>query len=219
MVTWRETLNLLSTDFKRFIYDPFLSTENLIFTKTGTADETRMLHELKLSTGLLEGSTLKLRYNNNIFNPWYSEAYFHVILNSMKDVFVFFGFKETVEDPTSVMVENHIGVMVENEKLYFSSANGSYQQKVEVSGIDMTTDFIYKIVGSKLYTFPLPQIIPYFDTFHIITPDRVWSLKQDNSTYPPEDSVYNCVFFIKNTVGIEKFIKLKKFVYGEEYAD
>lgn len=219
MVTRSELLKLLGSDFKRFVYDNFLAFGSLVFTKTGTAQETKLLHEIKLATGVLANSTLKMRYNNNIFNPWYSEAYFHLHLNSMKDVFAFFGFKEGVNDPTSVMTENHVGIMVENGKMYFSSADGNNQQKVEITGVDMTTDFIYKISGSKLYTFPLPQIIPYFDTFRIITPDRIWRMRQNNSTYRPDDTVYHCMFFIENTTGSEKFFKIKKFVYGEEYAD
>lgn len=219
MVTRSELLELLSSDFKRFIYDPFLTAESLVFTKTGTAQETRLLHELKLATGVMANSTLKCRYNNNIFNPWYSEAYWHLHLNSMKDVFAFFGFKEGVGNPTSVMTENHIGIIVEDGKMFFSSADGDNQQKVEITGIDMTTDFIYKITKSRLYTFPLPQIVPYFDEFRIITPDRVWSLRQDNSTYLFDDTVYHCMFFIENLVGSDKFFKIKKFVYGEQYAD
>lgn len=219
MTTKWELLDLLSTSFKRFLYDPFLSTENMILTKTGTADESRLLHDLKLSTGILEGSTLKLRYNNNIFNPWYSEAYFHLHLNSMKNVFAFFGFKESVGDPASLMTENHVGVILENEKVYFSTGDGKSQQKVEISGLNATSDYLYKIVGSKLYTFPFPQIIPYMDTFRIITPDRIWTLRQHNTTFVPEDQIYYCIYFIKNLVGEDKFIRSRKFIYGEEYAD
>ncbi|MEM2614620.1 MAG: hypothetical protein QXO15_10450 [Nitrososphaerota archaeon] len=212
-------MELLSTGFNKFLYDNFNSTESLIFTRTGSAEEEKRLMDLTLKTGIMANSTLKARYNMNIFNICYGKAYFNLYVNSVKDVFAFFGFKVTPEDPTSTMTEEHAGVMIENGKLYFSTANGSNQQKSEIIGINPTRDMIYKIEYDKLYTFPLPQTIPYFDTFHIIPQDRIWTLRQQNSTFPPKDTSYYCVFFIKNLVGKDKFIKIKKFVYGERYVD
>lgn len=219
MVTREDLLELLATSFNKFMFDNFSSTEALIFTKTGTAEVDKRWGDLTLNTGILENSTLKARYNMNLFNICYGQAYFNLYFNSIKDVFGFFGFKITPENPTSTMTEEHAGVMIENGKVYFSTSNGSRQQKVEITGIDPTRDMVYKIEYDKLFTFPLPQKIPYFDTFHIITPDRVWTLRQQNSTYPPKDTSYYCMFFIKNLVGLNKFLKVKKFIYGERYVD
>jgi hypothetical protein len=139
--------------------------------------------------------------------------------SSAKNIFAFVGFKEYPEDPQSQMTENHSGIIVENKKLYFSTGNGKFQQKVEILGIDITRDFVYKIKYNELHTCPLPQIIPYLDTFRIITPDRVWTMNQKNSTYPPGDTGYYFMVFLKNLTNEDKFINLKSFVYLQEYAD
>jgi hypothetical protein len=209
----------LARRYNRFFYDTFLSTERLIFTKTLTAIETKRLGELKLSTGVMANSTIKMRYDYNIFNIFYGEAIIRMQFSSAKNIFAFVGFKEYPEDPKSQMAENHSGIIVENEKLYFSTGNGKFQQKVEIVGIDITRDFVYKIKYNELHTCPLPQIIPYMDTFRIITPDRIWTMNQKNSTYPPSDTGYYFIVFLKNLTNEDKFINLKSFVYLQEYAD
>jgi hypothetical protein len=66
---------------------------------------------------------------------------------------------------------------------------------------------------------PLPQIIPYFDTFRIISPDRIWTTKATNSTSPPEDVAHYFMFYITNTVATNKEMTLRHLTYLEEYAD
>jgi len=227
MVTRDELLELLATDFNKFIYDDFnyiqnwrlFSAPGLTFAKTGSAEEDIKLLQMRMNTGIQANSTLFGYYNYNIFNPMYGKAYFHLQLSSMKNIFVFFGFKETLDLPTSAMTEKHIGIMVENNKMYLSSSDGTTQQKVEIVGLDMTRDNIYRIENDKLYTYPFPYYSPYLDNVRLITPDRIWTMRQQNSTYPPDDTAYYCCFFIKNLTGADAYINVKKFIYGEEYAD
>lgn len=223
MVEMSELLELLATKFNRFMFDNFQSTEQINSAVTGTAEVTGNLFELKLNTGVLSLSTAKAYYAMNWFNPVYSTLDLRLYLNSMENLFLFCGFMEGLEEPTSVMLNSHAGLMVENGKLYFSTARTtpqiSGQQKTEISGADMTKDFIYKIENDKLSTFPLPQIIPYFDNFRIITPDRIWTLKATNGNYGPWDEVHYLVFYLKNLVGAQKILRVKAVTYGEEYAD
>ena len=231
MVTRDELVELLATGFSRFLYDNFLSTESIVLTKTGTSSETKRIMELELSTGILSNSTIKARYNYNIFNPIYSSACFRLQFSDTANVRAFFGFKETANDPifgaVGSMVEYHAGVFVEPDiltpalgtKMYWSTGDGTSQQKVEILGVDITRDMIYKIQGQKLSTFPLPQVIPYFDTFRLITPDRIWTLRQDNSSVLPYDTNYYIMFFLENLENLDKNVRIKSLTYGEEYAD
>ena len=231
MVTRDELMELLASGFNRFIYDNFNSTESVVLTKTGTAAETKRIMELKLSTGILANSTIKARYNYNIFSPVYGSAFFRLQFSDTIDIKAFFGFKETSDSPifgsVGSMVEYHSGVTLEPDimtpalgtKMYFTTGDGVSQQKVEILGIDSTHDFIYKIQWNKLSTLPLPQIIPYFDEFRIITPDRVWTLNQANDSVLPFDTSYYVMFYLENLSNDERNVRIKSFVYGEEYAD
>ena len=231
MVDMSELLELLATKFNRFLFDNFCSTENLNAAETGTAEISSSIFELKLNSGVLASSTAKAYYNLNLFNPVYSNLYMRFYLNSMADCKVFLGFKESTDDvdwADAVQVkESSVGLMVENGKLYAYSSRMTAagppavysQQKTEISGIDVTKDFIYKIINEKFFTQPLPQVIPYFDDFRIITPNRIWTQRASNGTYPPEDKVHYLVFCIENTTGAEKILRIKNITYGEEYAD
>jgi hypothetical protein len=149
----------------------------------------------------------------------------------MADCKAFFGFKESsagIDWLDAVQIkESSSGLMIDGGKLYAytsrKTAEGppaTYsQQKTEITGIDATRDFIYKIEFNKFSTQPLPQVIPYFDGFRIITPDRIWTLNQTNGTYPPEDIIHYLYFEIKNNTGANKFLKIKAVAIGEEYAD
>ena len=227
MATKAELMELLATGFNKFMYDQFLSTDQIYSAITGTAEVTDKLMELRLNTGTLANSTAIAYYNNNIFNPYYATAYFHLFLDNLKhdlegnikDVFMFFGFKQSSAAPTWNMTENHSGFMIHDGKLYSSTGDGSNQQLVEITGIDPTRDMIYKIEYNRFSTFPLPQVIPYFDTFHIITPDRIWTHKQTNTTIMPADQLYYLMFYITSTTGAEKILRVKAVTYGEMYAD
>lgn len=216
-------LDEFTRKYNRFFDERFLSSERWIFTKTKTAFEDVKLGEMKLSTGVMAESTIKARYDYNIFNIVYGTAYLRFQFTSIKDVFAFIGFKEGVSDPTFEMTENHAGIFINNGKIYFSTGrtrgNITEQKKVELSGVDPLRDFIYKIEHYKLSTCPLPQIIPYMDTFRVITPDRIWTLNASNAEVMPEDTAYNFIIYLKNLVNMEKILKVKFFTYIEEYAD
>jgi len=219
MITRAELMELLATGFNRFMYDQFLSTEQINSATTGSGVVTPRIMELEINTGIAANSTARCYYNTPWFNPVYSTAYFRFYLKEMSNVFAFIGFKENTAEPTFNMTQSHSGIMCYNGKMYFSTANGTNQKRVEITGIDMTKDMIYKIEYNKLSTFPLPQIIPYFDTFRIITPDRIWTLKQTNETSKPKDEVHYLLLYIKNNATAEKYLRLKSITYGEEYAD
>jgi len=231
MVTNQEIMEALAVGFNRFLYDDFRTLDGVAITKTGTAAETARVLDFKLSSGIMANSTIKVRYNYNIFNPTYADAYFRVQFSDTENIKAFFGFKETSDAPifgdVGTMVEYHVGVTIEPDiknallgpKMYFSTGDGTSQQKVEILGIDATRDMIYKISGHELSTYPLPQVIPYFDNFRLITPDRVWTKKQDNSSVLPFDTTYYMMFYLKNLTNEEKNVRIKSVTYGEEYAD
>lgn len=218
-----EFLQELQQKYNHFLVDNFYSTSNLeeVVTQTGTVS--KELFELLLSTGVQSGSTSKVYYNKNRFNPHYSKAYFRVKFSELTNAFAFIGFKKTTGDPTWDMTESHSGLMLHSGKIYLSTGSeegiNDEQQRIEISGIDMTKDLIIMIEKNKLFSMPLPQVIPYLDTFRIISPDRVWRLKVTNSTTPPEDVTHYIMFYIENTTNNNKEVLLRHFCYEEEYAD
>ena len=218
-----EMIEELQKKYNCFLIDQYYSTEHLVEVLTQTASTTKELFQLLLSTGIQEGSTAKVYYDLNRFNPHYSKAYIRLSLNSVKDVFGFIGFKLTTGDPTYNMTESHAGILVNDGKIYLSTGSeiGTIvgYQNTEISGIDLTRDFIMMIERNKLSTMPLPQVIPYFDTFRIVTANRVWTLKVANNTYPPEDVTHYFMYFLKNETNEDKRLTLRHFCYLEEYAD
>lgn len=213
----------LQRKYNVFLIDNFYSTEHLSEVKTQTGSVTRELFSLLLNTGIQANSTVKLYYDLNRFNPHYSKAFIRLTLSSVKDVFVYIGFKKLYGDSTYNMTESHSGLLIYSNKVYLSTGNEigvtSGYQNTEISGLDLTRDYILMIEKNKISFMPLPQIIPYFDTFRIISPDRVWTLKATNATYPPEDLTHYWMFFIKNLTNEEKTVRIRHFCYLEEYAD
>jgi len=219
----QEFIDELQKKYNCFLIDQFYSTQNLNEVLTQTGSSTKELFQLRLSTGIQANSTVKFYYNLNRFNPIYSKAYFRLSFSDIKDILAFVGFKKTYTDPTYNMVESHSGLLINNNKPYLSTGNElgltAGYQNTEISGIDFTRDFIVKIENNKLSTMPMPQIVPYFDTFRIISKSRVWTMKVTNSTYPPEDVTHYIVFFIKNLTNEDKRLTIRHFCYLEEYAD
>lgn len=140
-------------------------------------------------------------------------------MNSMDDCFCFFGFKETLTEPTYNMVESHAGFMISGGKLYASVADGDHQQRVEIVGIDCTRVQNYKIAYNKFYIQPLPVVEEMLGLPEIISIERIWKLYTTLSNYPPENQVHYIVQYIKNTVNSDKFIRFNRFIYKEIYAD
>ena len=218
-----EMIDELQKKYNCFLIDQFYSTEHLIEAVTQTGSVSREIFQLQLSTGIQANSTAKVYYDLNRFNPHYSKAFFRLTFTDIKDTLAYIGFKLTYADPTYNMTETHSGLLIYNNKIYLTTGNeiGTTvgYQNTEISGIDLTKDFIIQIEKNKLSTCPLPQIIPYFDTFRIISPDRIFTLKATNSTYPPQDVVHYIMFFIKNSTNEDKRLTLRHFCYLEEYAD
>lgn len=219
----QDVIEELQKKYNTFLIDQFYSTERLNEVVTQTGAVTKEIFQVILSTGIQANSTVKLYYDLNRFNPWYSKAYFRVRFDSIKDIEAFVGFKKSFSDPAFDDVESHSMLMVKDNKIYLSTGNEigvtTGYQNTEISGIDLTRDFIIKIEKNRLSTMPLPQVIPYMDTFRIISPDRVWTLKVTNSTSPPEDLTHYIMFFIKNKTNEDKRMILRHFCYLEEYAD
>ena len=210
-------------DLNKFLYDNYYSTENQETLETGTGAVTSRILELDLSTGVTEGSIAMANYNFNYFNPLYAEAVWKCYMNSKDDVFMFFGFKETLAEPTHDMVESHAGFMVYLGELYATVADGTTQQKVKITGIDVTRVENYKIEYNRFSVMPLPLVeeqlsLPgILSTFPTII--REWKLLTTLSNYPPENKVHHIVQYVKNTVGATKYIRFNRFIYKEVYAD
>ena len=213
----------LQRRYNLWLLDNFNSTEHLTEAITQTGTISKELFQVILDTGVQQDSTVKMYYDLNRFNPHYSKAFFRVNFDDISDLTAFVGFKKYYTDPAHDDTESHCGLLIRNGEVFLSSGNElgvavGYQNTL-VSGIDLTRDFIIQIEKNRLFSMPLPQVIPYFDTFRIISEDRVWSLKVTNSNFPPEDLTHYILFFIKNHVNSVKRMTLRHFCYLEEYAD
>ena len=196
-------------DLNKYLYDNYYSTEMLEVLTTQTGIVNTNIFELELNTGISQNSISEVYYNLNYFNPLYSEAVWKCYLNSMRDCFIFFGYKETIAEPTLNMTESHAGFIISGGKLYASVADGDTQQRVEN----------FKIAYNKFYIMPLPVVEEELSLPHILSIDRVWKEYVQLTNYPPENKVHWIVQFIKNSVGAEKYIKFNRFIYKEVYAD
>jgi len=210
-------------DLNKYLYDEYYSTETLDETATATGFTRPHIFELSQETGVTEGSICMLNYNLNYFNPLYAEAVWKCYVNSMADCLAFFGFKETLAEPTYDMIESHSGFMLYDGKLYASVGDGTEQQRVEIVGIDMTRVQNYKIEYNRFYIEPLPIIQETLGIPNILTTfpfiKREWKLQTTLSNFPPINQVHYLVQYIKNTVGADKRIIFNRFIYKEVYAD
>lgn len=206
-------------DLNKYLYDEFYSTEQIDETATGTGYLRNNIFELSHETGVTQSSICMTNYNLNYFNPLYGEAVWKCYMNSMDDVFAYFGFKETLAEPTYAMIESHAGFMINNGKLYASVADGYTQQRVEIVGIDMTRVQNYKIRYNQFSIMPLPVIEEQLSLPTVLSVERVWKVMTTLSVYPPINQVHYIMQYIKNSVGLDKTIKFNRFIYKEVYAD
>ena len=206
-------------DLNKYLYDEFYSTEMIEYVATNQAGVIPKIFELEINTNSISNSLAQIFYNNNYFNPVYGEAVWKLRVNSMKDCFAFFGFKETTAEPTYNMTESHSGYMIYNGKLYASVADGNTQQRVEIVGIDMTRVENYKIAYNKFSIQPLPVVEEELGLPTIYSVDRTWKEMTMLSVNPPENMVHYIVVSIKNSTNEAKYIKLNRFIYKEVYAD
>ena len=223
MVSQDDILTLFGTDFRRFLYDNFSSTETINEAITQTGLITKYLGEIELSTGVQQSSTAKIYYNIPFFNPWYSTLMFKLQLTSLTNIFAWVGLKETAGDPTLTMTESHTALIIYNGNVYFSTGNDegasvNYQNTI-IKGVDPRNNIIYRLRENKFAFYPLPIQYPYFSGFRYEWPIRQWSTDTINDNYPPENMDHYFVAFIKNSTGFTKTLRIKHIVYGERYAD
>ena len=208
-----------AVDLNKFLYDNYYSTDNLVEFNLLTGYLQRKLFELSHETGVTQNSVCMTNYNLPYFNPLYAEAVWKCYVNSVDDCFAFFGFKESLAEPTYNMIESHSGFMLNEGKLYASVADGDTQQKIEIIGIDMLRVQNYKIEYNRFYIQPLPAVEEQLSLPVILSVERVWKLITTLSNFPPINEVHYIVQYIKNFVNANKIIKFNRFIYKEVYAD
>ena len=206
-------------DLNKYLYDEYYSTEQLDLTATNTGYLRNNIFEISHETGVTQNSICMTNYNLNYFNPLYGEAVWKCYMNEMSDCFAFFGFKETLAEPTYNMTESHAGFMVYDGKLYASVADGDTQQRVEIVGIDMTRVENYKIRYNEFSIMPLPVIEEQLSLPTVLSIERVWKKMTTLEVYPPINQVHYIMQYIKNTVNADKRIIFNRFIYKEVYAD
>jgi len=172
-----------------------------------------------MSSGVTQGSVAMANYNNLRFNPLYAEAVWKMSMNDMDNSLVFFGFKETLLEPTIDMIESHAGFFINDGKLYASTADGATQQIIEIVGIDATLNYNYKIEYNKFSLMPLPVYEESLGLPTIFSVERVWKLLTTLSNIIPENKVHYIVQYIKSATGGTKSITFNRFIYKEVYAD
>ena len=227
MVSRDELLELLSVDFRRFLYDNLFSTENMSEAVTQTAAVTRKLNELTIETGIQQDSEARIYYDNAIFNPIYSKLFFKMQLSTMQNVFAFIGIKSSTGEPTSTMDESHAGFMIETVNniptLYATSGkivNGNYmQQKIPILDWVPTNYLVYRIVKDKFAARPLPSVTPYFEGIEVVDTTRKWSKDIQTGDVTANNQDHYFVAYIRNTSGANKAMTINFILYGEEYAD
>ena len=214
-------------DLKIYLYDSYVSTEDIVEVSTGTGIATPKVTELLQETGITQNSECLLYYDNNTFNPLYARAIWKMRMNSMDDCFAFFGFKESTGVPTPNMIESHAGFMIYTDpadpaqkgKLYASVADGYHQQRVEIVGIDCVRVENFMIQFCKFSVMPLPATEEQLGLPLVLSIDRKWKLMQSLDTYPPINEVHYLMQYIKNTVNESKTIAFNRLIYSEVYAD
>jgi len=210
-------------DLKIFLFDNFYSTEHIENLALITGFLYNKISKMTLSTGVTQNSVCMTNYDEANFNPLYAEAVWKCFVNSMDDHFAFWGFKETLTEPTFDMTESHSGFMIEDGKIYASVADGTEQQRVELIGIDARRVENYKISYNRFFVQPLPAVEEQLGLPGVLTTfpsiKREWVEMTQLTNYPPLNSVHYIVQYIKNSINADKRITFNKFIYREVYAD
>jgi hypothetical protein len=180
-----------------------------------------------LETGLQQGSTARMNTAANTWNPRYGTLDVKLRLDAEENVFMFAGFKKSLDAPTETMTESHAGLLFYGGTLYFSTGNSDplnpTQQKTTIAETDMTRWLLFRINFNRFKWYSLPYTVPYFDTQALpglqqgMT--RKWSAETVNGSTLPEDTVHYLVFYIANTVGANRTLELQHLNYGEVYPD
>lgn len=218
---------LLSTSFKTWFHDNFFSTEHNTTATTQTGNVGQDLASLLVETGVQSASTARFNYDRSAFNPRYGTLHFKLNMNSMKDVFLFAGFKESLAAPAFAMTESHSGIILYNNVMYYSVGNGDAlnprQATVPITDADMTRWLVYRVNNNRFQYYSLPYTVPYFEEN---IPDKLregfirkWSPLYSTGSLMPKNSTHYLVFYISNSTGLDKTAELQFIDYGEFYAD
>lgn len=219
MVTRKELVELLATDQTQFFYNNFSYHDHISSAVTQTGAVTFNQNSCLLETGIQSGSVARIYYTNPVFNPKFSILQIKSVLSSMKDCEVFLGFFDATLHPSSILAEPQAVFYVNGGNVYAVTGSTTAYQRTQISDVDWTNNFLFKIENYNFYTRPLPIRYPFFDGFRTEIPSRSWTLGASNSKAPPEDQYYSIVAQIKNTTGENKTLELKHITYSEEYAD
>jgi len=227
MVTQSELEALLTTNLKIWQHDTFLSSEQLQQATNQTGYVTVGLQDALLDTGVQALSYARLNYFNALFNPLYGKLLLKLHISSKDNVFAFFGFKKTLDAPAFDMTESHAGFILYNGALYFSTGDGAipsaHQQRTVIQDCDVTRWLVFKVEENKGMYYSLPYTVPFFDKD--VLPGlkqgiiRKWSPVYQNGAVRPEDVAHYLVFFIRNSVGASKQMRLQFINYSEVYPD
>ena len=235
MATNEEFIETIATQFTKLVYDNFLSTESLVQALSGTGYITALLQSMTLATGVQQGSEAGMRYDNIIFNPYYSDLVVKSRISTASENFAFFGYKETTNEPAFAMTESHAGFMFYRDTgspanvydVYISTGNGKFpaanQQRIKIQGWDTTNWLEFKVVGTdsgvEFWIRSLPITYPYFNDVRTINVARQWTMVGKLATVMPRNSVHYLQAYITNTSGADRGIEFSHIVYGERYAD
>jgi len=231
MVSQDELQELMGGELKTYFHDQFLGTEQLARAVTQTGEITEELAQLRLSTGIQEGSTARANYNRQMMNPLYSKLYVKLRMNDMRDLDMFVGFKYDIGTPSWGMTTSCAGLFMDykndNSKLYWYTGNGDLDhpkyQAVPISGIDTRSWHVFKMEGNRVSYWSVPYTVPYFDKN--VLPGlkqgmtRKWSQVYACGSVMPADVNHYLMFWLRNRVGATKYMDVEKVNYAEVYPD
>jgi len=227
MATLADLQDLLTTDLKTWFHDCFLSHDQVDTSLTQTAAAYQHVGQLKIETGVQEGSEARANYERSFFNPRYATVRFKVRISDAADAFAFFGFKDTLTAPTWGMTESHAGFMLYEGVLYLVTGNGDADapanQVTPITDIDITRWLIYELSFYSGRWYSLPYTVPYFDK-NVLAGlkqgmTRKWSNWTRNGSILPSDEMHYLVFYISNSTGASKSLEVQHVDYQEVYPD
>ena len=152
-------------------------------------------------------------------------------LNSMLDSTFFAGFRSNLTAPTWSMTESCSGLFLnsasDNGALYFHTADGDATsprfQRQKIADIDMTRYLVFQIRNNAFRYYTLPVVVPYFDeNVEEKLKDglvKKWSPWYTNGNVMPADQAHWIFFYIKNNIGMTRYLEINNIFYGETYAD
>lgn len=218
-----DAIKNLITENKIVMYDNFQTSEQLGSSLTSTASCTKNINSILLETGVYSPSSALAYYKINAFNPLYSTLCFKARFNSIANVTAFIGFKETLADPEHDDTESHAGILIYNNKFYFSTGYTqglvAKYRNTNIPDLDPARWLVYRIDAQLFKWYSVPVVTPYFDGFVTTDKGRAWSSSYSNSTCTPNNKVHWLVAYISNTTNANKTLEISKLFYQERQPD